>query len=139
MWTRSIRELCHLDHRGREAVIREWCRLKTPAVLAGALADPEMFWVVATRGRSSLLGVGLLGARGLVHAIYVHPEAARRGVGSALLHALEEEARRRCLPALTLESTATGHPFYLARGFVDNGPPILRFGGIPARPMRKTL
>jgi ribosomal protein S18 acetylase RimI-like enzyme len=139
MWTRSIRELCRRDHHGREAVIAEWCRQRTPATMAAAMADPEMFWLVAQGTGDSPLGVGILGARGLVHAIYVHPEAVRRGVGSALLRALEKEARRRRFAALTLESTATGRPFYLARGFVDDGLPVVRFGGIPAQPMRKPL
>jgi GNAT superfamily N-acetyltransferase len=140
MWTRSIRELCHLDHGGRESVLREWCGQKTPAVLAAALADPGMFWVVAARPEDdALLGVGLLGAGGLVHAVYVHPESARRGVGTALLRALEREARRRGLSTLVLESTATGHPFYRSRGFVDDGPRVMRYGGVAAQPMRKTL
>jgi GNAT superfamily N-acetyltransferase len=140
LWTRSIRELCRLDHRGRESVLREWCGQKTPAVLAAALVDPEMFWLVATRpDGDGLVGLGLLGARGLVHAIYVHPDFARRGVGSALLRALEREARRRGLSDLTLESTATGHPFYRSRGFVDDGPKVVRFGGVAAQPMRKRL
>jgi GNAT superfamily N-acetyltransferase len=140
MWTRSIRELCRLDHGGRESVLREWCGQKTPAVLAAALADPGMFWVVATRPKDdALLGVGLLGAGGLVHAVYVHPEFARRGVGSALLSALEREARRRGLSVLSLESTATAHPFYRFRGFEDDGPKVLRFGGVAAQPMRKRL
>ncbi|MQA91881.1 MAG: GNAT family N-acetyltransferase, partial [Gemmatimonas sp.] len=60
-------------------------------------------------------------------------------LGSQLLLGLEREIRRRGHPDAMLESTATAYMFYRKHGFVDAGPPILRFGGVAARPMRKAL
>jgi putative acetyltransferase len=48
---------------------------------------------------------------------YVHPEWQRRGVASALLAALETEARKRDIPLLNVEASITSRPFFQARGY----------------------
>lgn len=51
----------------------------------------------------------------------VHPSAARRGIGSALLAAVVEECAERGFPAVTLTTfadVAWNGPFYRRRGFV---------------------
>jgi len=47
----------------------------------------------------------------------VHADHQRRGVGTALLAALEEEARRRCLTSLHTEASITARPFFERQGF----------------------
>ncbi|WP_432560987.1 GNAT family N-acetyltransferase [Kineococcus sp. SYSU DK003] len=62
----------------------------------------------------------------------VHPDAARRGVGSALLAAVVQRCTREGFGALTLTTfadVAWNGPFYRRRGFADlpdPGPELLR-------------
>jgi putative acetyltransferase len=58
---------------------------------------------------------------GAVEAIYVDPDWARRGVGRALLGALEADARALGLPGLVLEASLNSVPFYVAMGFRQRG------------------
>ena len=55
---------------------------------------------------------------GVVEAIYVDPDFARRGVGAALFGELERMARARGLPGLTVEASLNSAPFYAAMGCV---------------------
>lgn len=52
-----------------------------------------------------------------VNALYVAPEMARRGVGSALLQSLEAIARDRGRRRLRLTATLIGEPFYRRHGY----------------------
>ncbi len=57
-----------------------------------------------------------------LRAVYVDPKASRQGVGQALLHALEEVARKNNCKRLWLDSSLTAVPFYTAHGFINDGP-----------------
>jgi ribosomal protein S18 acetylase RimI-like enzyme len=81
------------------------------------------------------VGFSTFAARPLlnVHDIHVLPEHQRRGVGRALLEAVEAEARRRGCCKLTLEVLESNHPaaaLYESFGFVGSyepGGPIALF------------
>jgi GNAT superfamily N-acetyltransferase len=76
--------------------------------------SPRCFTLVAT-GSDGLQAVGVLdGAE--VKRMYVHPLPQRRGIGAAIVRALEAEARRRGLPRLELHASPSV-PFYLFLGF----------------------
>ena len=60
---------------------------------------------------------------------YVHPQWQRRGVASALLAALEAEARKRNVPLLNVEASITSRPFFLARGYEVITPQIVTARG----------
>lgn len=47
-----------------------------------------------------------------VRAVYVHPDYARQGIGSALLNAVEHEARSRGMNTLQTAASLTAVPFY---------------------------
>ena len=65
-----------------------------------------------------VLGFGqLLAPEGLIEAVYVDPDAARRGIGAALVAALEREARARGARTLALDASLNSVPFYRALGF----------------------
>jgi putative acetyltransferase len=53
--------------------------------------------------------------------VYVHPDYVGRGVGGALLAALEEQARADGVERLTLHSTLNARVFYLKHGYRDEG------------------
>ena len=57
-----------------------------------------------------------------IRAFFVHPDFARRGVGSALLDACLEAARAAGFRRIELASTLPGVPFYLALGFEEREP-----------------
>ncbi len=63
----------------------------------------------------SLLTPGLDAAR--IRAFFVHPAAARQGVGAAILAACEAAAARAGFTALELGATLTGLPFYRRYGY----------------------
>ena len=60
---------------------------------------------------------------------YVHPDCQRMGVASALLAALEAEARRHGVALLNVEASITSRPFFAARGFDVIAPQIVMARG----------
>lgn len=81
-------------------------------------------------------------ATGEVRAVYVHPDFARRGVGSALLAELERRARDRGFETLVLTASLNAVPFYERRGYAAVTTVTHEFGGeVPgdAVVMRRSL
>ena len=77
-----------------------------------------------------------------LRACYVLPDAARRGVGSALVGEMERIARDRGLTHLELHSSLNAERFYTALGYetVERAEHILRSGlRMAAVKMRKSL
>lgn len=54
-----------------------------------------------------------------VRAIFVHPEFARRGVGSLILATVEDAARAAGFMQFEMGSTLTGVPLYRLKGYVE--------------------
>lgn len=54
-----------------------------------------------------------------IRAIFVHPEFARRGLGSLILSTVEDAARSAGFRRLEMGSTLTGVSLYRLRGYVD--------------------
>lgn len=52
-----------------------------------------------------------------IRAIFVHPEWARRGLGSLMLNHCEQAARRAGFTRLEMGSTLTGIPLYRLKGY----------------------
>jgi len=53
-----------------------------------------------------------------IRAIFVHPDHARRGLGSLILRRCEQEARLAHFTRFEMGSTLTGVPLYKLRGYV---------------------
>jgi len=66
-------------------------------------------------GVDSLLDPDTEAAR--IRAFYVHPQWARRGVGSRILTACEDAARAAGFNRVELAATLPGEPLYAARGY----------------------
>lgn len=121
----SIRGLCALDYA--PAVIRAWSSDKRPENYRRSMAQGESMFLALAGGRTA----GFAGIKDdEVRAVYVHPRFARRGVGAALLAALERRARVRRVRSLHLSSSVTAAPFYRAMGYttVRKGTFTLRDG-----------
>lgn len=54
-----------------------------------------------------------------VRAIFVHPEFARRGLGSLILSTVEDAARAAGFRRFEMGSTLTGVPLYRLKGYVE--------------------
>jgi len=94
--------------------------------LAAWASLPALYhaWAMTAGGETIVLAerlgraVGYAGLRGAeVTALFVRPQASRRGVASALLDRLEALARRRGVPVLRVDAARSGVAFYRARGF----------------------
>lgn len=88
--------------------------------------------------QGTILGVGSVTNAGHVTLNYVSPDARFRGVSRALLGALEGHAAVRGNARCTLSSTETARAFYLANGYVIDGPPDQKWG-TGGYPMSKLL
>ena len=53
----------------------------------------------------------------LLHGLYVDPEAQHQGIGSRLLNAAEEAARRQGLDGVLIKAQRDAEPFFLAAGW----------------------
>jgi GNAT superfamily N-acetyltransferase len=52
-----------------------------------------------------------------IRAFFIHPDWARRGIGSKILEACESAARAAGFSRFEMGATLTGVPLYLARGY----------------------
>jgi putative acetyltransferase len=65
-----------------------------------------------------VVGIGSLVAKNdELRACYVAPQSSRRGVGSALVRAIELAARKQGIKLLHLDSSTMAEPFYAALGY----------------------
>jgi putative acetyltransferase len=103
--------------------------------------DGELRLVAEIDGR--VVGVGSLVAENdELRACYVTPRASRRGIGSALVRAIELAAREQGMALLHLDSSTTAEPFYAALGYEarERGEHILGNGrALACVKMRKRL
>jgi len=104
----------HYTFDEREA----WVGGRKPADYLAAIAGRHVVVAESAGSPPRVLGFGqLLPSEGLVEAVYVDPDAGRRGIGAALFAALEREARARGARTLTLDASLNSVPFYRALGF----------------------
>jgi GNAT superfamily N-acetyltransferase len=135
---RSIAELCVADHRNDAAILARWLGNKTPEIFESWINQPGNSLLVAVEG-GSIVAVGSVTDAGEITLNYVAPAARFRGISRALLGALEARAAERGNTRCTLTSTETARRFYLASGYVEDGPPVGSFGTSSAYPMSRVL
>lgn len=87
----------------------------TPDDFRTAMVDRgELFFVADAAGEV----VGFAAGRGEeASAVYVRPDAVRRGIGTRLLDAVEREVRARGGGTVTCEASLNAVPFYRANGW----------------------
>jgi GNAT superfamily N-acetyltransferase len=77
-----------------------------------------------------------------IRAFFVHPDSARRGVGTAILDACEDAAGAAGFTRLEMGATLTGVPFYTARGYQASerfNVPLANGETLPIVRMHRTL
>jgi predicted GNAT family acetyltransferase len=135
---RSIAELCIADHHDDPAILRAWLANKRPDIVAGWIAKPDNSLLVTVED-GAIVAVGSTTDAGEIQLNYVSPDARLRGVSRALLAALADRALARGNAKCHLISTETARRFYLAAGYVEDGPPQGKFGTTSSYPMSKRL
>jgi GNAT superfamily N-acetyltransferase len=111
--TSAIREIARSHYTPEE--IEAWAWPRRPEHYVEPIRRLE-FYVAEDGG--VIVGFGTLNsASSEVEAVYVSPDAARRGIGLMLLHALEERARVLGLTALRLDASLNAVPFYERAGY----------------------
>lgn len=124
---RSITECCQRDHRGDADTLKAWLGNKQPANVAAWIAAPANHMIVAEVG-GQLAGVALLTQAGKLSLCYVLPEAQGKGVGKALLCAVEAQARAWDIKVVKLNSTTTASAFFAHHGYLLAGKEKACFG-----------
>jgi GNAT superfamily N-acetyltransferase len=128
---RSIEDGCVPDHGGRPDILQAWLGNKNVQNVAGWFASPSNYAVVAERpgeaGRT-LAGLALLNQAGKLALCYVQPDLLRSGVGSALLAAVEGQARAWNISKLHMHSPASATAFFERHGYVNAGMDKACFG-----------
>jgi N-acetylglutamate synthase-like GNAT family acetyltransferase len=117
---RAIAEGCAVDHRDHPGVLDNWLSNKTPANVRTWIAAPANHVLVAFDG-AALLGVALLNQAGKLALCYVDPAAMRRGIGRAMLDAVETQARAWNISKIHLHSPVSAAGFFASLGYLDGG------------------
>jgi putative acetyltransferase len=96
-----------------------WSARMDPAKYRALLASRRITVAeTVAAGRQRIVGYAqLLPDEGVVEGVYVDPAFGRRGVGAALVGALEEQARALGLPGLVLDAALHAVPFYRSLGY----------------------
>jgi putative acetyltransferase len=112
-------------------VIEAWVVPATAESFRGFLlnSDDEIRLVAELDGQPVGIGALVVGNSEL-RACYVVPEAARKGVGSALVREIERLATAHGLTRLHLQASVNAEAFYAALGYeaVERGEHVLRTG-----------
>lgn len=120
--------------------IQSWSIPKKPESYEESIRIKE-FFVAEEDG--IIVGFGVLNQESAeVEAVYVSPEAGRRGVGLELLRKLDERARSIGLGVLRLSASLNAVPFYKRAGYVAQEQSKYRLSTgveIACVPMLKTI
>lgn len=93
-----------------------WSPAAPPAARYLARATTHRVLVAVDAGDVPV-GYGDLEADGHIDHLYCHPDHVGRGIGSALLAALEAVARESAIARLTVEASEGARPLFERRGF----------------------
>lgn len=127
--------------RGEAAVIRFGVFVmeqEVPEDLELDLLDPDSRHWIARNVEGSAVGTARLAPDNHVGRMAVLPEWRGRGVGSALLQAIQQHARDNGIPILALNAQVQAIQFYEKFGFIAEGPEF-DDAGLPHRLMRWTV
>jgi putative acetyltransferase len=122
---RSFLQVHHAAVRGiaardyPQAIIEDWAPLPiTERSIAAFLANPDNEVRLVAEIDGEVVGIGAcVLEKNELRACYVAPNASRKGVGSAIVRAIEKIALNNGLASLQMDSSLTAAPFYCALGY----------------------
>jgi GNAT superfamily N-acetyltransferase len=135
---RSITVGCVADHQNDPETLSHWLGNKTPEYFERWLAAPGSAMYVAEL-EHAVRGIGKVTQAGKVELCYVEPGFERRGIGGALLRALETRGRSWGLAELQLSSSFAACTFYVRCGYEAAGAPVQWLGAVRSFPFKKRL
>jgi GNAT superfamily N-acetyltransferase len=135
---RSITELCLADHQNDPTTLDAWLRNKTSERFIAWLTDEGKCMIVADSGEG-VCGVGMVHRTGELGPCYVLPGRQRQGIGTAMLTALEAQARAWGLAKVFLLSTVAARAFYERHGYVATGEGRAGYGITWCYPYEKNI
>lgn len=106
------------------AILDQWSAAVTKERVESYKAnfDPNKESTVVAEINGKVVAFGSIKpATAELNAVYVSPEAARQGAGSALVKELEKTARSMGINKLWLDSSLTAEKFYASHGFISEG------------------
>jgi putative acetyltransferase len=113
-------------------VIEAWAKSPvTEATIDHFLANSDKETRLVAELNSEISGIGsLVIDNNELRACYVRPNAARQGVGSAILREIERIAMENGVTFLQMDSSVTAEPFYKAMGYevLEYGEHVLSSG-----------
>lgn len=124
---RSIEQGCATDHGQRPEVLQAWLGNKTTQNVLTWVASPSNYVVVADQA-GQVVGLALLTQAGKLALCYVQPDTLRSGIGSALLGAVEAQARTWNISKLHMHSPASASAFFERHGYINAGKDKACFG-----------
>jgi putative acetyltransferase len=125
VFRRSVREVASRDYR--PAQIEAWVLAPGEIAAWAERMQNRITFVAEESGR--LIGFIQYEPPDHIDMTYVHPERQRVGVASALLAALESEARKRGVLLLNVEASVTSRPFFEHHGYIVLTPQIVQARG----------
>jgi putative acetyltransferase len=125
IFRRSVREVASRDYR--PAQIEAWAAAPGETAVWEDRMRARVVFVAEEAGL--LIGFIQYEPPDHIDMTYVHPERQRKGVASALLGALEDEAQARGVKVLNVEASITSRPFFERHGFVVLTPQIVTAKG----------
>jgi putative acetyltransferase len=135
------RSVHHYGPRGYSpAQVAAWAAAISTERLAEHLGDGRLA-LVAVADDGTYLGFADLEVDGHIDLLYAAPEAEGLRLGTFLLTALEDAARRHGLTELYVEASELARPLFLRHGFTLRGRNDLLLGSVPIHNYRldKTL
>lgn len=114
LFAQSIDELTVDDYDEDQRIA--WAAKAEDAAEFRARLTEALTLVVQLEGE--YLGFGSLKDNKTIDMLYVHPDYAGEGVGTALVDALEKIAGARGAEAITVDASDTAVPFFERRGYV---------------------
>ena len=125
IYRRSIREVASRDYR--PAQVEAWVRFAEDRAAWQERLRARRVWVAVEDYRP--IGFLQFDPPDHIDLTYVHPARQRLGVATALLSAVEVEAREKRITVLYVEASITSRPFFVARGFQVIAPQIVTVHG----------
>ncbi len=125
LFRESVDELAEEDYD--DAQREAWASQADDAAAFGARLAGALTIVALVDGE--IAGFASLKDNADFHMLYVRPELARRGVGTALADAIEKIAAGRGTKTMTVDASDAARDFFAARGYVAKTRNTIEIGG----------
>ena len=118
--SKSITELCDLDHQNNETELADWLAdIHTKAFVE--CIEENAIQYLALLGKKHV-GFAAMNWQGEIVHLYVAPKQTQNGIATALLAALELAAREHGFNPIMVATTHSARGFFRTRGFIPTRP-----------------